>query len=177
VSGSQQTIQNKQGQVQGTKQGPSQGPAQGAKQGPAQGAKQGPAAAPKKNDPFAKDSKGNYLDTSGAGSRARFGASIGSKLTAPFRAVAEYNPASLALKAALAGSDPRAKAAQQKAKAADDAAVMKKNAERVARLRSAGREMDARFYEKNPRALKDGGVGKYAAGGAGKVRKGQMKGK
>ena len=62
-----------------------------------------------------------------------------------------------------------AAAAQAKAKA---------NADRVAKLRAAGREADAKFYERNPNALKTGGkVGKYAAGGAGKVRKGQMKGK
>lgn len=65
----------------------------------------------------------------------------------------------------------------QAAASAADAAIMKKNAERVAKLRAAGREADARFYEKNPRALKSGGIGKYAAGGAGKVRKGMMKGK
>lgn len=62
-----------------------------------------------------------------------------------------------------------AAAAQAKAKA---------NADRVAKLRAAGREADAKFYERNPNALKTGGkVNKYAAGGAGKVRKGQMKGK
>jgi len=52
------------------------------------------------------------------------------------------------------------------------------NAARVAKLRAAGNERDARFYEQNPDALKKGGKpGKYAAGGAGKVRKGVMKGK
>lgn len=68
-------------------------------------------------------------------------------------------------------------AAAERAKA-EEAARMQANAARVAKLRAAGDNMKADFYERNPRALKTGGKpGKYAAGGAGKVRKGMMKGK
>lgn len=71
----------------------------------------------------------------------------------------------------------RAKAARALADQQAAAEKGKANAARVAKLRAAGRNADADFYERNPNALKQGGKpSKYAAGGAGKVRKGMAKG-
>lgn len=100
-----------------------------------------------------------------------FGSGADARSAANYRAQVAREQREQSAVATKAQRDRAAAAAAAQAKA-------KANADRVAKLRAAGREMDAKFYERNPNALKTGGkVGKYAAGGAGKVRKGQMKGK
>lgn len=100
-----------------------------------------------------------------------FGSGADTRAAANYRAQVAREQREQSAVATKAQRDRAAAAAAAQAKA-------KANADRVAKLRAAGREADAKFYERNPNALKTGGkVGKYAAGGAGKVRKGQMKGK
>lgn len=100
-----------------------------------------------------------------------FGSGADTRSAANYRAQVAREQREQSAVATKAQRDRAAAAAAAQAKA-------KANADRVAKLRAAGREADAKFYERNPNALKTGGkVGKYAAGGAGKVRKGQMKGK
>ena len=100
-----------------------------------------------------------------------FGSGADARSAANYRAQVAREQREQSAVATKAQRDRAAAAAAAQAKA-------KANADRVAKLRAAGREADAKFYERNPNALKTGGkVGKYAAGGAGKVRKGQMKGK
>ena len=116
-------------------------------------AKAAPAkAAQKPRDPFAKDATGNYLDTSAAGSRARLAARFGLGGGKPSGAYG-----------ALAEIARKADAEKAKRKAAEEA-----NAR--AKVGPVPRSLQADPYGYNK-------VGKYAAGGAGKVRKGQMKGK
>lgn len=96
-----------------------------------------------------------------------FGSGADTRSAANYRAQVAREQREQSAVATKAQRDRAAAAAAAQAKA-------KANADRVAKLRAAGREMDARFYERNPDALKTGGkVNKYAAGGAGKVRKGQ----
>lgn len=116
---------------------------------------------------------------SSAESRQRAGRMIGDAVSAPFKAVAKYNPLSLAASAIFDGkpSSPSAPAAEKKRtpQQQDRKADYLK---RAAAERAAGREGNAKFYEREASYLNKGGkVGKYAAGGAGKVRKGMMKGK
>lgn len=112
-------------------------------------AKAAPAkAAQKPRDPFAKDATGNYLDTSAAGSRARLAARFGLGGGKPSGAYG-----------ALAEIARKADAEKAKRKAAEEA-----NAR--AKVGPVPRSLQADPYGYNK-------VGKYAAGGAGKVRKGQ----
>lgn len=100
-----------------------------------------------------------------------FGSSADTRSAANYRAQVAREQREQSAVATKAQRDRAAAAAAAQAKA-------KANADRVAKLRAAGREADAKFYERNPNALKKGGeVGKYAVGGAGKVRKGMAKGK
>jgi len=113
-------------------------------------------------------------DNTAAGRRERFGEMISS--VNPFRAIARGIDSALTAGTGPSKPAPRAPAAKPDA---DMAAKIASNKVRVARLRAAGNERDAKFYEKNPTAMKRGGETmpvKRAAGGAGKVRKGQMKG-
>lgn len=113
-------------------------------------------------------------DNTAAGRRERFGEMISS--VNPFRAIARGIDSALTAGTGPSKPAPRAPAAKPDAAMA---AKIASNKLRVARLRAAGNERDAKFYEKNPTAMKRGGETmpvKRAAGGAGKVRKGQMKG-
>lgn len=76
--------------------------------------------------------------------------------------------------AKIAESNTRAAAQKAQAQAARKADYLK----RASEARAKGQEANAKFYEREAQRLKKGGeVGKYAVGGAGKVRKGMMKGK
>lgn len=76
--------------------------------------------------------------------------------------------------AKIAESNTRAAAQKAQAQAARKADYLK----RASEARAKGQEANAKFYEREAQRLKKGGeVGKYAVGGAGKVRKGQAKGK
>lgn len=107
------------------------------------------------------------------------GERMGNVMAAPFKAAAKYNPLSLAASAIFDGEPskpaaPSAPAPRNSAQADRKADYLK----RAQAERAAGREGNARYYEREASYLKNGGKpGKYAAGGAGKVRKGMMKGK
>jgi hypothetical protein len=136
------------------------------------GSPQSPAPANPKEDIVVTAKKGR--DNTAAGRRERLGDVISS--VNPFRAIARGIDSVLTAGTGPSKSAPRTVAAKPDA---SKAAAMAKNNERVAKLRAAGNERDAKFYEKYPTAMKRGGETtpvKRAAGGAGKVRKGQMKG-
>lgn len=96
------------------------------------------------------------------------GERMGNVIAAPFKAIAKYNPLSLAARAMLEPSTPAPSASPRGPTPLEQERKVR-NARIVAEARAAGNESKARFYEKNPNALKNGGKVKalaYAKGGS-----------
>lgn len=98
---------------------------------------------------------------SSAESRQRAGRMIGSAVSAPFKAFANYNPLSLAARAIFDGKPAKAEAPRQRTslEAERKADYMRRSQAE----RAAGRQGNADFYEREAGRLKKGGAAKKPA--------------